>query len=256
MSTRLIDRLFFRSLFRAFGFLSREGAAQPLVPYFQYKIGPFQPDYYLYFRREPDWRRYRYEIFDKLYALAGYDIPLYLDFHYSKYPDEGKADFRRFMRYEMITPLLSQKKGMNTYEAKLHVVEEWLEEKEKVETAKTAVLGAGQVNDNWKEQVEEIVGETNRSHFGNIIITGWHHQKKLIGLFLLVKNLRSPGKMGEPLFSAFSTTDMAAILRQFEPWRPLKVNTLQKKIAECNETLQEDEKARVLEEALVRFFFE
>lgn len=44
------------------------------VPYFQYKIGPYQPDQYLYFPKEPFALRYKNEIFNKLHEYTGYDI--------------------------------------------------------------------------------------------------------------------------------------------------------------------------------------
>ena len=248
----LRDRLFFRTLLRSFRLMTTEVAGEPLVAYFQYKIGPFQPDYYLYFPREPDGRRYVYEIFDKLFALEGYDIPLYLDFHYSRY--SGKASFRRFLRYEMAPMLSAPAKRMRKHQVKLRVVEQWLEEQEKLDTANVSVDDAGRGFDQVSELIEEKMTASYGSHHGEIVINGSHQIGKVIELLILLKDLRA-GKTGEELFTSFSTSDMAAILRQFEGLRPLKVNTLQKKIAEYTAVLRKDDKARPLENALVEYFF-
>jgi len=43
-----------------------------LIPYFQYKIGPYQSDYYLYFAKQPYLQVYKNEIFNKMYEYEGY----------------------------------------------------------------------------------------------------------------------------------------------------------------------------------------
>lgn len=68
-------------------------------PYFQYKIGPYQWDQYLYFPKEPFALRYKNEIFNKLEEYSGYDTITYLEFHYIAYQD--KQDFLRFLHYEL-----------------------------------------------------------------------------------------------------------------------------------------------------------
>ena len=54
-------------------------------PYFQYKTGPYQPDQFLYFLKQPEY--------------AGYGIVQYLEFHYEEYPD--KSEFLRFLSSEV-----------------------------------------------------------------------------------------------------------------------------------------------------------
>jgi len=69
------------------------------TPYFQYRIGTFQKDEYLYFSKEPYIVQYKNEIFNKLCGYVGYDAIKYLDFHYSSFPDSW--EFLRFLEYEI-----------------------------------------------------------------------------------------------------------------------------------------------------------
>jgi hypothetical protein len=246
MSVQLTNNLFLRAILRAFHLLPAAGADQPLIPYFKYKIGPYQNDQCLYFKREPSALRYKYEAFDKLNSLAGYDIPRFLDFHYSAYPD--KEDFRRFLRYEITGPLAHPRSGFRNYQ----VVLQWLEEQE---AAKIAVTSAITEDNRVGELMEETMSELKRSFDGKIVINGPQQLERLIQLLILVRDLRAPGKTGEALFSTFSTTDMAAILRQFTELQEYKLNTLQKKIAECNERMRGDARIAPMQEALLRYFF-
>ncbi|WPV66516.1 hypothetical protein [Chitinophaga sp. LS1] len=94
--------------------------------YFQYKIAPYQSDYYLYFPKEPFAIRYTNEIFNKLYEYQGYDIIKYLEFHYSRYP--YKEDFLKFLSYEI---LVRQQKGPNKSRyLKLHATQTWVTERQ------------------------------------------------------------------------------------------------------------------------------
>jgi hypothetical protein len=83
MSLQFNNNLFRLAMLRAFHLTPPDSARQPLIPYFQYKIGPYQSDHFLYFRREPSWLRYKWEAFSKMNSLKGYDIPRFLEFHYS-----------------------------------------------------------------------------------------------------------------------------------------------------------------------------
>src|SRR5256885_7285080 len=97
---RLFSNMFWRNVLATFG--ERSGySTEPgqFVPYFQYKIGPYQTDLYLYFPKEPYALRYNNEIFNKLLEFTGYDIIKYLDFHYAAY--SNKQDFLRFLQYEL-----------------------------------------------------------------------------------------------------------------------------------------------------------
>jgi len=98
------------------------------VAYFQYKIGPYQSDQYLYFPKEPYALRYKNEIFNKLHEYTGYDIIRYLEFHYDAYPDTG--DFLRFLRYEIAERLRVQPKDRALLSGQAWVIEK-LEELKK-----------------------------------------------------------------------------------------------------------------------------
>jgi hypothetical protein len=55
------------------------------IPYFEYKIGSYEPDQYLYFSKKPLAAQYKNEIFNKLREYTGYDIVQYQEFHFEKY---------------------------------------------------------------------------------------------------------------------------------------------------------------------------
>lgn len=83
-------------------FGSRSSQSVPgykFIPYFDYKIGPYQPDQILYFSKQPLAGQYKNEIFNKLREYSGYDIVQYLEFHYEKYQD--KCEFLRFLSYKV-----------------------------------------------------------------------------------------------------------------------------------------------------------
>jgi hypothetical protein len=256
MSFQFNNNLFLRTLGRAFPLTVPDSAKQPLIPYFQYKIGPYQRDHFLYFRREPSWLRYKFEAFDKMNSMRGYDIPRFLDFHYSAYPD--KEDFRRFLRYEITARVASLKKHPKYADHEYEVVLNWLQEQEQLahlEAAKNSAAPVTKGDDRVSDMLEEKLAEAQRSFTGKIVINGPQQLERLIQLLIVVKDLRSPGKGGGALFSSFSTTDLAAILRQFTELREYKVNTLQKKITECNEEMRRDPRMEPLREALNRYFF-
>jgi hypothetical protein len=253
MSFQFNNNLFLRWMLRSFHLTTSDSASQPLIPYFQYKIGPYQRDHFLYFRREPNWLRYKFEAISKLNAMRGYDIPRFLDFHYSAYPD--KQDFRRFLRYEVEGWLAYIQKHPKAADHEYEVVLKWLAEKEELAADKISVAPAIRDDKEVSEVVQENLTALHRSFAGKIVINGPQQLERFIKLLIIVKDLRAPGKPGEALFSSFSTTDLAAILRQFTELGEYKVNTLQKKIAECNEAMRHDARIEPLREALTRYFF-
>jgi hypothetical protein len=65
---------------------STDSNSRNFTPYFRYRIGQYQPDYYLYFSKGPTARQYKNEIANKLiYEYEGYSLIQYLDFHYNAY---------------------------------------------------------------------------------------------------------------------------------------------------------------------------
>lgn len=253
MALKLTNRLFPRLLLRAFRLIPPESATQPLTPYFQYRIGAYQKDYYLYFRKEPSWLRYKVEAFDKMIAMQGYDIPRFLDFHYAAYSD--KEDFLRFLRYEIEGRLAALKKYPRDNVPAYPVILKWLDEKQPSEPAKTVVPTDIKDPAAVSDLIEHSLAEMVRAYAGNIVIRDSRQLERLIQLLILVKDLRAPGTKGEALFTDFSSTDLAAILRQIAELRDYKLNTLQKKITDCNQRMRDDTRVVVLQEALTRYFF-
>ncbi len=100
LKKRLFTNIFWRNVAATFG--GRSSYSQKsggFVPYFQYKIGQYNTDWYLYFHKEPFPLRYKNEIFNKLGEYTGYDIIRYLEFHFIAYHDS--QDFLRFLHYEI-----------------------------------------------------------------------------------------------------------------------------------------------------------
>ncbi|MEJ7684988.1 MAG: hypothetical protein WKG06_45515 [Segetibacter sp.] len=101
-------------------------AQKTFIPYFQYKAGVYQKDYYLYFTAPPNSTRYTNDIFNKLYEYNGYDIIQFVEFHYAAY--DNKADFLRFLRCETDSRL--KLKLGKSFTAKLETVLDWLTQKQ------------------------------------------------------------------------------------------------------------------------------
>jgi hypothetical protein len=242
MSGKLYDRLFLRFLFRVVGVRFFDRRKELFTPYFQYRIGPFVADYYLYFRREPSWPLYRFELFSRLNEYSGYDFKRFLDFHYDAYED--KADFLRFLRYEVHERIGRAGKRMGKYRLGLEMALTWVAEKEASVSPPDPDVDQG-----------NMVG-IMRPYMGKIKIDGRHHLERFIQLLLLVKEVSVPGRPEETLFARFSTTDLAAILQQIEELREMKVNTLQKKIGDGQRQLRRDDpRTQQLIRALSVFFY-
>jgi hypothetical protein len=127
MRSRLFTFTFFRSMLTSFGNRSPYSAkSREFTPYFQYKIGPYQSDYYLYFAKQPYLQVYKNEIFMKMYEYAGYDLIRYLEFHYEAF--ENKTDFIRFLRYDVSERLSGS--APKKHKLKLQATSDWLLEKQ------------------------------------------------------------------------------------------------------------------------------
>jgi hypothetical protein len=287
---RLFTNMFLRNMLGDFGnrspyFVSRD----KFIPYFQYRIGAYQPDHYLYFPKEPFALRYKNEIFNKLKEYEGYDIVKYLEFHYFAYPD--KYDFLRFLLYET-----SQRVNVSKVESKnvkLQTVLEWVKEKQKenpgfqkqeLRLQTEEEIGSFKNNDlpttqNGHEslidslsnklgtRVDVLMSETEKrmemltSSFltGNIELNNQNHLDKLIQLFILISTVQAPSDLarGEQVFRRFSFTDLASLLHlHFEAFKNKKLNTIQVIIKERNETLNlKSPKVQKLADALRDFFY-
>lgn len=288
----LFSNMFFRNMLADFGERSAYSKAPGgFIPYFQYKIGSYQPDYYLYFPKEPYTIRYQNEIFNKLREYKGYDIITYLDFHYSAYKD--KHSFLRFLRYE-IADRLKLRSG-EVFRLKLKSALEWVNEteqelqilqetqiKQEIEQGVREIISYEQSTNN-RADVEDSVQDLSRklSEYldkimtdteermeaitgmlasGRIELNNHNHLEKIIQLFILLQTVQAPSHIAkaEQLFKKFSATDIAAILQlHFSPFKSLKVNTLQRKITEAGDQLKlNNPQVQQLNKALQNFFYE
>src|ERR1700754_1903285 len=278
---KLYDRPLIRFLVNAFGFESFiRKPDRDFTACFQYKIGTYRPDYFLYFPRSPYKNVYIHELFRKLCSYHGYELTQFLEFHYQQYAD--KKEFLRFLHYEMAVRLKAKtpKTKPSVYWETLETCLLWVGEKQvlvdeqpglaserQVLASERQVLGNEQeflVNESLQALIDERISagvesrmaEVTQSFAGKIILNNHHHLIKVIQVLLLLKQLNAPGKKPLSLFKNFSTTDMAAVLRQFEELRVKKVNTIQIKIGEANDQLRPDDpKTEKLIKALTDFFY-
>lgn len=292
LKQRLFSNMFFRNMLADFGERSAYSKTPGgFVPYFQYKIGNYQSDYYLYFPKEPYAIRYQNEIFNKLNEYKGYDIIAFVEFHYTAYND--KHDFLRFLRYEIADRL--QRNLKETYRMKLQVILEWVSEKQQtwqtlqetnlrqeIESGVREIISNGQTT-NSQLEIEGIVQDLSRKlsgyidrimtdteermeamtgvlASGRIELNNHNHLEKLIQIFILLQTVQAPARVAkaEQLFKKFSSTDIASILQlHFSAFKNLKVNTLQRKTTDAAEQLKLNNlQVQQLDKALQDFFYE
>lgn len=268
-------------------------AKKNFIPYFQYKIGVYQRDYYLHFTAAPTSIRYTNDIFNKLYEYNGYEIIQYVEFHYAAY--DNKVDFLRFLSYETESRL--KLKLGKSFTAKLETVLNWLTEKQQEQqTARQQELivhleqkvynviekEANKDNTLQQSDKDNIAKEIANSLtpyldnliaaseekieviaagyvMGNIQLSNHNHLEKLIQLFYIVQNLTMPKDMakGEQVFKQFSAIDIAHILHlHFDAFKNKKINTIQGNIKTATDNLNfKNQKVQKLNEALEGFFY-
>jgi hypothetical protein len=250
--------------FRRPGFLHRD---DPFVAYFQYKIGPDQCDYYLYFQSPPRKFGYRNEVFRKMREYNGHDLICFIEFHYKAC--EEKEGFISWIKYETLEQLNSlqpegrSKLGFMTEKGRLEAMLLWAQEEGKklqdisqLPVQQMPQLPADTEKEDEVNKFEEGLNAVLRTHQGKIDLYNDYHMKKVIQVLRLLQNLQAPGKKGIPLFKNFSDMDMAAILRQFVPFGDKKTNTLQVKISSVNKEMKPNDPAlEKLVKALQEFFF-
>jgi hypothetical protein len=288
---RLFTNMFLRNMMADFGNRSADyNTPGKYIPYFQYRIGCYQPDYYLYFPKEPFCVRYKNEVFNKLQEYWGYDMIKYLDFHYAAY--EEKADFLRFLQYETSDRL--ERNSSKSFRQKLQATLKWIVEKgqelrniqqkslkgeivrdireslfegdagasqNEIETAAQAL--SKKLNDhieqiviNTEERFENLTGSLVTGH---IELNNHNHLEKIVQLLVLLQTVQAPRQISKPeqLFKKFSATDIASLLHlHFEAFKNKKINTLQVKIREAGERLNPNNpKVEKLTRALQEFFY-
>lgn len=256
--------------------------------YFQYKIGPYQPDYNLYFAKQPSLQIYKNEIFNKMYEYSGYDLIHYLEYHYEAY--ENKADFIRFLRYEVSERL--KRYSPKTHKLKLQATSDWLQEKKAEYQAQQEKLFKSQIEQDVRstfadrptasldievtvkslseklasrlEQVvldtqDKMTSLTDSFPAGNIELNNHNNLEKLLQLFVLILSIKAPGEAAseDKLFKRFSATDLASILHlHFRALKDKKFNTVQVKITESSDRLKiNNPKVQNLNHALEAFFY-
>lgn len=287
----LFTNMFLRNMLADFGKRSADSnSTRNFIPYFQYRIGNYQPDYYLYFPKEPFITRYKNEVFNKLQEYCGYDLIRHLEFHYTAYTD--KVDFIRFLQYEITER--TKKASRKVLRQKLHCVREWLLEKkaelssskvpdlkQQIEQEVREIIGANGTDNGTRnydalataitqklsDHIDRIMTSTEEQMqsltgsfiTGQVDLNNYNHQERLIQLFKLLQTIQAPPQIakGEQLFKKFSDTDMTSILLlHFTAFKGKKLNTVQVKIREADERLNpSNAKVKKLTEALQEFFY-
>jgi hypothetical protein len=282
----LFSNIFWRNVLGSFG--ERSGYSKEsggFIPYFQYKIGPYQSDQYLYFPKEPFPLLYKNEIFNKLQEYTGYDIIRYLEFHFAAYTDSH--DFLRFLHYEISERLRRAPKNVRLLSALSWVMEKISEfQKQADRSLRTEIekgvqeIISGQPTASpqemdqritaFSEKLEEhlglILAETEKGikeltdsfTTGTIELNNHNHEEKLIQLLILLQQVQAPPQAGvELLFKKFTAADIAAILHlHFEAFQDNKINTLQRKVGDQGERIKANHpKVKKLTEALQEFFY-
>lgn len=287
---RLFNNMFFRNMISdLFGRAGRKSGL--FIPYFQYKIGPYQADYYLYFPKQPYALLYKNEIFNKLNEYYGSEIADYLEFHFAAYHD--KQAFLRFLRYELYGRL--NRKSTEGRRQKLQFAQDWVSEKQKevqsiehdllqqeIEKDVLEAMPAGRLanpaeiekfasslSQKLTERLEKVMSEmeermlslTDSFATGKIELNNQNHLDYVIKVFKILKDVqapKTPGKVPEQLFSKFTDTDIASILHlHFEPLKSKRLGSIQKIDMKRAEELISNKSPKVqeLEKVLQAFFY-
>ena len=123
---RLFSYFFFRNMLATFGNRTPYFIKTRVFPfYFQYRIGNYEPNYLLYFKKPPTLQAYKNEVFNKMSEYSGIDLAGYLDFHYQA--SEDKPMFTRFLQYE-VSERMKWPVSRN-YKLRLQATFDWLNEK-------------------------------------------------------------------------------------------------------------------------------
>jgi len=287
LKQKLFSNMILRNMLASFGNRSAYSKNPgSFVPYFQYKIGPYQSDQYLYFPKEPYPLRYKNEIFNKLHEYTGYDIIRYLEFHFDAYPDS--ADFLRFLKYEILERLKVQPKDRALLSAQAWVIEKTEElkklQQEQIRQDVEQVV-QGIVNkqttaspqeiehyvsvlvEKFTGHMERLTSETERGikdltgslTTGNIELTNRNHEEKLMQVFIILQEVKAPPQVSkaEQLFKRFTDSDLAAILHlHFGAFKDKKINTLQRDIgSQTQRTKESISKVKKLNDALQEYFY-
>ena len=261
------------------------------VSYFQYIIGKYESDEYLYFPKEPYAEQYKNEVFNKLLEYTGYDLINYLEFHYSRYPN--KHDFLRFLDYELSERLKNgriseerQRKHQSAFSWVTERKQEMQQAQEKLIRAEITqgvqtIIENGptstpqeinaliqNLTEKLNTHVEAITAETEKGvqsltgiiTRGNIQLNNRVHEEKLIQLLILIREIKAPPQQSktEQFFKKFPASDIAAILYlHFEAFNDNKLTTVRRKVTEQTDRIRPNQaQVKKLTEALQEFFYQ
>lgn len=252
------------------------------IPYFQYRIGPYQRDYYLYFPKEPFAVRYHNEVFNKLFEYVGDDIFKYLDFHYGAFNE--KSAFILFLDRQLTERL--KKSHNKERRIKLESAADWVAQKKLVLKEQSEVMRediyrdlqlvidskaagktdeaekrldnlASKLEQQFSDAIERLENSKGLLPAAKISLNNQNHLDKLVQLFYLIQNLQHPGNRTEQLFSGFNHIDLATILRlHFREFADKKPNTVEKNAkASIDKLRPNDPKVQRLTQAMEEFFY-
>ncbi|WP_341838613.1 hypothetical protein WJU16_12370 [Chitinophaga pollutisoli] len=279
----LSSNMLFRNILADFGSRSAyTGEPGGFIAYFQYKIGPYQQDYHLYFPKEPFAVRYNNEVFNKLFEYTGEDIYKYLDFHFDAFPE--KNTFILYLDRQLTERL--KKSSSKERRIKLESAADWVAEKKQLFRADAELTredisrdlqlvidskAAGKAEeaqqrlDNLTDKLEHkfddaiarLESATNLLPTGSISLNNKNHEDKLVQLLYIIQHLNNPKNRTEALFSGFSNINLAAILRHhFQDFSDKKPNTVEKNAkASIAKLKNNDPKVQKLIQALEEFFY-
>lgn len=239
------------------------------TPYFQYRIGDFQQDYYLYFPEEPFRAQYENEIFNKLTEYKGADISVYLDFHFQAFDD--KKVFLHFVQYG-----LTERSKLNissNRRSKFQLAQEWVKEQQLALKVENSDLSSAppilieQTSQQIQGLIDKMITDTEDKFTavadmlpsGSIELNNRSHEEKLIQLLILLQQVQAPPQVAkaELVFKKFTAADIASILHlHFDVFRDNKINTLQRKVGDQMQRIKPNHpKIKKLSEALQEFFY-
>jgi hypothetical protein len=267
---KMYDPIFVRFLLALFGMNGPlRKHRRDFTPYFQFKIGSYTADYYLYFPRAPYYNVYMIELIRKFSEYYAYGLVQFLDFHYEQFPD--KKEFLRFLRYEMTIRLKwkTPKSKSSVYWQTLETCLVWVDEQEALlETqgrpgsavpapaSSAPASSAPALSAPASSEQEHIDDEFTPSPNGKLTLNNRLHRVKLMQVFILLKDLNGPGKTPLPLFNSFSAVDVATMLQTLPEYQDKKLNTIQKAVTDAYKRLDiGDANTKKLIEALTDFFY-
>jgi len=282
LKQKLFSNMFLRNMLASFG--NRSAYTKDpgsFVAYFQYKIGPYQSDQYLYFPKEPYALRYKNEIFNKLHEYTGYDIIQYLEFHCDAYPDTG--DFLRFLKYEVGERLRVQPKDRALLSAQAWVNEklddlkksqqeqirqdieqvvQGIVNKQPTASPQDVEYYVSALVQKFTENMDRVTSETEQGIksltgsfvTGDIELNNQNHEGRLMQVFMILQELT--GKT-EQLFKRCTDTDLAAMLHlHFKAFKGKKITTVQREIGGLRSRIKEGSpRIKKLNDALEQFFY-